>query len=192
MRRLVALAYFGILSLAVGRMVPAVARMLPSAKPIADVNLAIIEYRVLPQVGQVRLTTGYVHDPAVQNTMLADLASFDRQGLIVVAGDSVRRFNRREMIGSHSIETALSVYPAIGHGYRGGLATATVVVIIDGKKRVDAPYDGGPVELADVAIQPLDGVISIRGTCDNKTVRAAISLDGNQTIDTKWLTRNAR
>ena len=160
--------------------------------PIADVNLATIEYRVLPQIGQVRLTTGYVHDPTIQKTMLADPASFDRQGIILVAGDTVRRFDRRETIGGHAIETTLSVYPAIGHGYRGGLATAAVVITVDGKKRVDALYDGGLTELADVGIQPLDGVISIRGWYDNKTVRGTISLESDQTIDTNWLARNAR
>ena len=67
--------------------------LLPT-RPAADVTFAIIEYRVLQQVGQVRLTTGFVHDPATQKAVFADLASFDRQGIILIAGGSVRRWLR--------------------------------------------------------------------------------------------------
>jgi len=162
------------------------------ARPMADVNLTIIEYRLVPQVGQIRLTAGSVHDPATQKAMLADLASFDRQGIILVAGDTVRRFHRRESIGGHVVETALTVYPAVGHGYRGGLATAAVAVDVDGKRRVDVPYDAGLAELADLSIRPLDGMISIVGSYANKSVRGAIFLEGDQTIDTRWLLQNAR
>ena len=165
---------------------------LHSTTPILDVNLTIIEYRVLPQVGQVRLTTGHVHDPAIQKAMLTDLASFDRQGIVLLGGDTVRRINRRKTIGSHTVETTLSVYPATGHGYRGGLATAAISVTVDGRLRVDAPYDSGPAQLADIEIQPLDGMISILGSYDDKIVRGTISLDGNEDIDTKWLAQHAR
>ena len=71
----------------------------------------------------------------------ADLASLDRQGIILIAGGSVRQFSRRETIGPHTVETAISVYPAVGHGYRGGLATAGVIVTVDGRKKIDCPYD---------------------------------------------------
>jgi hypothetical protein len=161
-------------------------------KPIADVRMAIIEYRVIQAVGQVRLTTGYVHDPATQKAMLADLAWFDRQGIILIGGDSIRRFNRRQSIGAHVVETTISVRPAIGHGYRGGLATADVIVTVDGRKAIDCPYDGGPTELDDVGILPRDGMISILGSYDGKHVQRVVSLTGNQTIDPTWLARNAR
>src|SRR5216110_3325495 len=134
--------------------------LLPTS-PAADVTFAIIEYRVLQRVGQVRLTTGFVHDPATQMAMFADLESFDRQGIILIAGGSVRHFNRRETIGSHTVETAISVYPAVGHGYRGGLATADVIVTVDGRKKIDCPYDQGPIELAELDILPLEDMISI-------------------------------
>lgn len=52
------------------------------ARPLADVSLSLIEYRVLAAVGQVRLTTGFVHDPETQKTMLSRLACFDHQGVI--------------------------------------------------------------------------------------------------------------
>jgi hypothetical protein len=161
-------------------------------KPTADVSLALIEYRVLQRLGQVRLTTGFVHDPKTQEAMLADLASFDRQGIILIGGDSVRQFSRRETIGAHSVETTISVYPAVGHGYQGALATAHVIVTVDGSKRIDCPYDQGPIELADLDILPLDGMISVLGSYDDKQVRGLIFLNGNQMIDTPWLERHAR
>ena len=165
--------------------------LLPTS-PAADVTFAIIEYRVLQRVGQVRLTTGFVHDPATQMAMFADLESFDRQGIILIAGGSVRHFNRRETIGSHTVETAISVYPAVGHGYRGGLATADVIVTVDGRKKIDCPYDQGPIELAELDILPLEDMISITGSYDDKEVRGGISLDSTQTIDTPWLERHVR
>jgi len=161
-------------------------------RPTADVSLAIIEYRVLQPVGQVRLTTAFVHDAEIQKAILANLASSDRQGIILIAGDSVQQFNRREAIGSHTVETAISVYPAVGHGYRGGLATAYIIVTVDGKNKIDCPYDQGPIELADLGILPLEGMISISGSYDDKPVRGMISLDSSQTIDTPWLERHAR
>jgi len=161
------------------------------AKPIADLNLTIIEYRVLPQIGQIRLTTGRVHDPATQWNIFANLASFDRRGIILIGGDSARQISRHETIGSHSVVTTISVYPATGHGYRGGLATAAIIVMVDGRKRIDCPYDSGPTEIVDVAIKPVDGIISIRATYDDKSVDGTISLKSNETIDTKWLARNA-
>jgi hypothetical protein len=160
--------------------------------PSADVSLSLIEYRVLAPIGQVRLTTSFVHDPATQKSMLSRLAYYDRQGLILVAGDSVREIRRRERIGSHSIETTIHVYPATGRGYGGGLATADVVVKIDGKQRVDCPYVGLPVELADVDISPADGTISVFGSYDQKRIAGFVSLNQDQEIDLPWLQRHAK
>src|SRR5207244_13304609 len=83
-----------------------VSALLPT-RPAADVTFAIIEYRVLQQVGQVRLTTGFVHDPATQKAVLADLASFDRQGIILIAGGSFLQYSRIKTTGSHTSETPL-------------------------------------------------------------------------------------
>ena len=161
-------------------------------RPIVDVSLPLIEYRVLGPIGQVWLTASLVHDPQTQKTMLDHLASFDKDGLILVAGRSVREFRRRETIGSHSVETDIHVYPATGRGYRGGLATADVVVRVDGKKKIDCPYISGPVDLTDVGISPIDGTISISGSDGDKRIARLVSLDGEQTIDLAWLERNAK
>jgi hypothetical protein len=163
-----------------------------SSRALPDVSLSLIEYRVLGQIGQVRVTTGFVHDPETQRSMLARLASFDQQGLILVAGDSVREFRRRETIGSHSVETTIHVYPAVGHGYRGGLATADIIVTVDGKKTIDCPYDSGPVELADIVVSPVDGTISVSGSYDDKRIQRVVLLNGGPTIDLPWMQRNAR
>lgn len=161
-------------------------------RPPADISLAIIEYRVLQPVGQVRLTTGFVHDPETQKAMYAHLASLDQKGIILIAGDSVRHFTRRETIGTHSVETTIMIYPAVGHGYRGGLATADIIVSVDGRKEIDCPYDSGPIELADLDIRPLESMISILGSYDSKDVRGSVNLNTDETIDAKWLERNAK
>jgi hypothetical protein len=161
-------------------------------KPIADVSLPLIEYRVLGSIGQVRLTAGLVHDPATQKAMLGRLAFFDQQGLILVAGESVREFRRRETIGTHSVETIIHVYPATGRGYRGGLATADIVVTVDGKQKIDSPFFSGPVELTDVGILPVDGMISVSGSYEGKHIERLVSVNAGQTIDVPWLQRNGK
>jgi hypothetical protein len=170
----------------------AVIALVPAPRPTTDVSLPFIEYRVLKQIGQVRLTAGFVHDPEVQRTMLANLGSLDREGIILVAGDSVREFKRSATIGSHSVETTISIHPPIGHGYRGGLATAEIVAKVDGKNRIDCYYSGGPIELADVGILPLDGMISIAGSYNDKRVGGLIFLNGDETIDATWVERHVK
>jgi hypothetical protein len=158
----------------------------------SDVSLSFIEYRELKPLGQVRLTRGFVNDPKIQTTILANLGSFDRQGIVLIGGNSERQFHRSERIGSHSIETTISVFPAVGRGYRGGLATADVIVTVDGAKRIDCPFDRGPTELTDVAILPSDGMIEILGSQDGKRINGVMFLRGNRVINTDWLATNAR
>lgn len=173
--------------------VAAAALALMTAHPVeppADVSLTMVEYRVLQPVGQIRLTSGYVHDPETQRSMLADLAASDRLGIVLVAGDSVRRFSRRETIGTHRVETTLTVNPAVGRGYRGGLATVDALVTVDGATVVDCPIDRGPAEIGELDILIKDGLISIRGAYDGKHVQAMVPL--GTTIDAAWLARNAK
>ncbi|HWC75370.1 MAG TPA: hypothetical protein VG454_15655, partial [Gemmatimonadales bacterium] len=59
-----------------------------SPRPTTDISVSFVEYRVLKEIGQVRLTTGFVHDPELQKKMMANLQSFDRDGIILIAGDS--------------------------------------------------------------------------------------------------------
>ncbi len=93
---------------------------------------------------------------------------------------------------SNSVETTIHVFPAVGHGYRGGLATADIIVTVDGKKRIDCPYDSGPVELADIGVSPVDGRISVSGSYDDKRIERFVFLNDGQTIDRPWLQRNAK
>jgi len=158
----------------------------------ADVTLTLVEYRVVQAIGQVRLTSGYVHDPETQEYMLADLAASDHRGIVLVAGDSVRRFARRETIGAHRVETTLTVSPAVGHGYRGGMATVDVVIIVDGRTLVDCPFDSGPVELQEIDVLARDGMLSIRGSYGDKRVEALVPLGHGPTINAAWLARTAR
>ena len=162
------------------------------AGPRPDVSLPLIEYRVLSSIGQVRLTQGFVHDPDTQTYMLGRLASFDEKGVILVAGNTPREFKRRETIGSHSVETVIRVYPTTGEGYGGGLATANIVVTVDGRKRIDCPWIQQPIELADVSIAPVDGMISIAAQVGEKRINTPVFLNGDVMIDQAWLERRAR
>jgi hypothetical protein len=164
----------------------------PRNRADADVSLSFIEYRVLKPIGQVRLTRGFVHDPQIEQTMLAHLDSLDHDGIILIAGNSKRQFRRTETIGSHSIETTVSIYPAVGRGYRGGDATADVVVTVDRQKRIDCAYDRGATELTDVTILPIDGMIEVLGSHGGRRADGVVFLNSDQVIDEAWLAKSAR
>lgn len=63
---------------------------------------------------------------------------------------------------------------------------------VDGKKRIDCPYVKLPVELADVSILPVDGMISISGSYGDKRIAGLVLLTGDQTMDAAWLQRHAK
>lgn len=166
--------------------------LLASARPMADISVSIIEYRVLAALGQVRLTTGFVHDPGLQEKMLKDLAGFDSRGLIAIDGPAPRRVNRRETIGTHVVETAIVISPPLGRGYKGGVASAQITVTVDDKIRISCPYDAGDIELADISILPIDGMISVRGNVNGKQFDGLTVLSSPELVDARWLQQHAR
>lgn len=161
-------------------------------EPRSDVSYTLIEYRKLEQLGQIRVTAGIVHDPAIQDRMFANFASFDRQGLILVAGDSGREFSRSEKIGTHTVETRIRVFPPTGRGFGGGLGTADILVTVDGAKRVDCPFAHPEVGLDDVAILPADGMITVGGSVGGKRFHDYIFTTGTQAVNQAWLERAAK
>jgi hypothetical protein len=157
----------------------------------SDISLPIIEYRVLPAIDQVRLTSGFIHDPGLQSRLIAERAAFERQGIVLIQVDSERHFVRDEALAGHTVRTEIALYPPTHRGYRGALSTAYVVVTVDGKKRVDCPWDAGAVELSDLSILPLDGFMSLQGAKDGKGFRALLPLNGNETVTLAWLAAHA-
>jgi hypothetical protein len=155
-----------------------------------DVSYSVIEYRVLTDLGQVRLTTGFVLDRDVQLRIRNNRDAFERRGIVLVSVESDRRFVRREKIAGHSIETTISLYPPLGYGPGGGLSTAHVVVTVDGRKKIDCPYADNQIQLIDLAILVFDGMIRVRGTHIDKFVDAWA--DDDKVVDRDWLKRVAR
>ena len=159
--------------------------------PTADLSLALIEYRVLVPLHQVRVTTGMVHDPALQGRMLADLPGFDRRGMILVAGDSGRTIRRHETIGGHRVDTEITIYPATGHGFGGAMATAQVKVAIDTRVVVDCPYVAGDISVSELDLLPGEGMISLSGSEGAKRFDRTIFPGAGEVVDLAWIHRNA-
>jgi hypothetical protein len=154
----------------------------------ADVSMPVIEYRVVRSIDQVRLSAGIIHDPGLQSRVISDRAAFEREGIVFAQVDSERHFERDEALAGHTVRTEISLYPPAHRGYRGAFSTAFVAVTIDGRKRVDCPWDAGRVELFDLSIMPVDGFVSVQGTYGGKHFGALLSLSGSETATLRWLT----
>ena len=153
-----------------------------------DLTLVAVEYRVLNDLGQVRLRSTYVPEGALQSRMVKERAQFDHRGVVLIQGETSRVFTRTERIDRHVVETKLAIEPAVGHGYRGGLPTANVMVTVDGKPRLDLPYDEGVTELHDILINVRDGIIRIQGSVKDKPFDQMIPLlDDGKLVDFYWL-----
>jgi hypothetical protein len=161
--------------------------MLLTVNARADLTLSVIEYRVLADLGQVRLTTTSIHDEAIQDRMVKDRERFERGGVVLVNAKKTRSFVRQTKIGAHVVETKIVLEPPLGHGFRGGLPTADIVVTIDGKTRIDCSFDSGDIELYDVGILVNDNLIHIRGSRDDKLFDERTPLMGGKIIDDYWL-----
>ena len=154
----------------------------------ADVSYPIIEYRVLRPIAQVRLTAGFIHDPGLQAQVVAERAGFEQQGIVLLQVDSVRRVVRDEKLAGHSVKTELSLYPPAGRGYKGAMSTADIIITVDGKKRVDCPWDAGVIELSDLSVLPVDGFVSVRWKREGKSLQDLLFLSSGQTVTLDWLT----
>lgn len=160
----------------------------PGVSARVDESLPIVEFRIVPSIDQVRLTAGFIHDPALQATVIARRAEFERRGIILVHVDSARRIVREERVAGHAIRTQLSIYPPTNRGYKGGRSTADVLVTVDGRKKIDCPWDAPDVELSDLSIMPVDGFVSMSGTVDDKSFHAVVALNSDEILDRAWLT----
>jgi hypothetical protein len=158
----------------------------------ADVSYRIIEYRVLTDLGQVRLTTGFVHEPAIQERIIREREQFERRGILFGFVESEHRFSRKETIGSHSIETVIVLYPPVGSGFGGGMPTAHITISVDGVNKVDCPYDDAKTDVTDIAVLVPDGMIWFRGSRNDKPVDSWIPLSGAKAINLDWLDRGGR
>jgi hypothetical protein len=168
-------------------LIAAIAFLLLGSGARADLSLVVIEYRVLTDLGQVRLTSTSLHDEAIQDRVVKNREKFERAGIVLVQAEVERVFARKERIGSHTVETRLTIEPAVGRGFRGGLPTAELSVKVDGIPRIDCPYDSGETELHDVAVLVTDGIIHLRGSFKDKTFDETVPLLGGKMIDMYWL-----
>ncbi len=166
--------------------------LLSPADARADQSIPIIEYRALPDIGQVRLTSSFIHDPELQSAVAKNRGRFEKLGIFLVATDSMVRTSRTETIGQHVLQTNISIFPPAGHGPGGGVSTAYVTVLMDGEVRIDCPFVAGDVELVDLAILPVDGMVRIVGSAGGKRVDAVLFMNQVGLIDRKWLFSRAK
>ena len=145
----------------------------------------VAQYRFVKEIGQIQITTGYMN-------RLSDLSSrllrLERNGIVLLETDNGRTFTRKEMIGTHRIETTISIAPPVGHGAGGASSFVDLRVILDGKTRVDCPLSYGSFGLDRISIEPERGFVTLNG------YDGILRFDGFESkniVDRDWLDKRA-
>jgi hypothetical protein len=138
----------------------------------ADWFAGYTQYEYLPALGQIRISDGYVRGKPYVEALPDRAQELEKAGVFSEYGQEKKVYTRRDTIGSHSVETVLTVYPPLGHGYGGANFTKTISITIDGKKKVDcnlgyvAPYRDLTVH--SIAVFPEEGLIDVLATSGGK------------------------
>src|SRR5215831_10389150 len=87
--------------------------MLSGAARATAEDAPFAEYRALPALGQIRITTGYME-------RTEDLGSrtpaMESEGIVILESDTGHTFTRRDTLASHRVLTTISIFPPVGHG----------------------------------------------------------------------------
>ena len=143
------------------------------------------EYRVLKAAGLIQVTTGYMERVTDLEAGWPALAA---AGIVVLETDSGRTFARRETLGSHRVETTISIAPPVGHGEGGGSSRAIIRVTMDGDTLVNCPLFNGPIGLDRLTIDPERRFVTLIGS------DGILHFDGfeaRKTVDEDWLDERA-
>jgi HEAT repeat protein len=127
----------------------------------ADYVVNVYEIRHEPDLGLITIGAISLRDEATHRTAVRKRATLSRRGLYLADEKQKVTHRRAFTLGIHSLKVALTIYPAAGHGYGGANWTASVVVEIDGVKKIDSVlgYDAPQGLTVESLTLHADGVI---------------------------------
>jgi hypothetical protein len=144
------------------------------------------EYSFSMTLGQVQITTGYAERSPI---MVSRRADFERQGILILESDVGRTFTRKERVGTHQIETRISVAPPVGHGEGGAASNVDLRVVMDGETLVDCPLTNAFVGVDKMSIDPARRFVTLFG---HYGIVRFDGFESRRLIDSDWLIERAK
>jgi hypothetical protein len=148
----------------IGRALLALPSLLALAGPAeADVTGCYIEYRHIPELGQILITARW----APAERLVRSAAGLEGRDLLVCEGDRPKTHERVATEAGHVVRSVVTIYPPLGHGMGGALHTAALQVIIDGKKKVDCTIGSrvpADLEVSSIGVQADEGYVFVQAS----------------------------
>ena len=162
----------------------------------ADMYHDYVEYRYQPDLGKITILSS-----SVRNVKYVDYVSDNWEELakenIFIHGPRFQRvartFKRSDTIGEYQIDTALTLYPPVGHGMGGALPITYLKVSVNGKLKIDCNigyFPGGNEEVSQIMICPEDNAIFVSAFGRVHTKRLCeifIYMDGPEIITNEYI-----
>ena len=141
-------------------MVPGLLATICAATPAVAEDAPYAEYRVVREIGQIQITTGFIDRTP---DLSSRLAALEGKGIIVLETARERSFVRTERVGNHRIETRIMLQPPVGHGEGGASSTVDLRMVVDGTTRVDCPLWHATLGLDRIVFEPDRGFLMMSG-----------------------------
>jgi hypothetical protein len=163
----------------------------------ADQSFPFVDYRVLAELNQVCITTGWTADPEALTP--ARRRALERRDVFVLWTEREHAIRRSAVVGSHTIATSITLHPPAGHGEGGASASAWITLQVDGRTRMDCPLQQGGDLITRISVRPGDGWIDVAGTLGARHIEGFMCIapslcgeDRSGVIDPDWLETHAR
>ena len=155
------------------------------AMPALGEDAPYAEYRALPQLGQIQVVTGFMdrtHD------LESHLQALERQGIVVLEADKARSVVRMDQMGTHRVETTLTIEPPVGHGEGGASSSVGIRIVVDGTVRVDCPLWRGSSGIDRLVFEPERGYITLTA---HEGILRFDGFEPRGLVDAGWLEQRA-
>ena len=130
-----------------------------------------VEYRYLPELGQITVADGVVRGPKSVASVKSHLRELAHKGIYPCV-DRQRRhsYRRSDELEGHRFETVISITPPAGDDEEDDWERR-VIVTVDGRKKVDCSIGQSPDGLFvyGVTIYPEDGTVEVAAVDDEGT-----------------------
>ena len=143
------------------------------------------EYRWVSEMGQIQIVTGFMDRTS---DLSSRVPALEKKGIVVLETDKTRTFTRTERVGTHQVETRITIPPPAGHGEGGAGSNADLKMIVDGKTRVDCPLWHASLGLDRIVLEPSRGFITLSG---HDGILRFDGFEPRGLVDSDWLTKRA-
>jgi hypothetical protein len=154
-------------------------------RPAAAEDAPYVEYRVSRTLGQIQITTGFMDRTP---ELSSHLPALERQGIVVLETEKARVFARTEQMGTHRIQTTISIAPPVGHGEGGASSIVDLRIVVDSRVRVDCPLWRASFGIDRLVFEPERGFVTLDA---HEGILRFDGFEPKGTVDSDWLEHRA-